>query len=113
VQGEYGTCFCSRGIMFIERRHGRGTIYIDGRVIVPVDEVHKRALAQCRGLIFIGGRETVPVQYYLNGQMSVSWCNSYYEFILCARAVCKNRDKLITLTVRVISSCTLLKSIWR
>jgi hypothetical protein len=43
----------------------------------------------------------VQVQDFSWLQLRVSGCNSYYEFILCAGAVCKNRDKLITLTVRV------------
>jgi hypothetical protein len=42
VQARYGTCFCCHGRRFIGCRHGRGTIYISGRVIVPVTNVRKR-----------------------------------------------------------------------
>jgi hypothetical protein len=42
VQGGYGTCFCRHGTNFIALRRDRGTSLINGREIVPVDEVGKR-----------------------------------------------------------------------
>jgi len=42
VQARYGACFCCHGIRFIGCRHGRGTIFIGGRVIVPVTDVRNR-----------------------------------------------------------------------
>jgi len=37
-----GRCFCRHGIRFIACRRDRGTIYISGRVIVPVTNVRNR-----------------------------------------------------------------------
>ena len=36
-----GTCFCSHGTNFIALRRGRGTSFINGRLIAPVDEAWK------------------------------------------------------------------------
>ena len=67
VQDRYGVLFAvfalrsfsegGPGTNFIACRRGRGTSFINGRDIVPVDEVAKMAMAQCRGTNCLGGRK--------------------------------------------------------
>ena len=54
----------------------RGTKLISGREIVPVREVYKWALAQCRGISLSRRQKIVMVQDFDCVQMRVSGCNS-------------------------------------
>jgi hypothetical protein len=56
VQGGYGTCFCSHGTSFIALRRDRGTRFLSGHELLPVQKFDKWALAQCRGTICLGSR---------------------------------------------------------
>jgi len=49
--------FCRPGRIFIACRRDRGTSFIDGRDIVPVDKAQKMALAQCRGTNSVEARK--------------------------------------------------------
>jgi len=70
VQGGYGTCFCRHGTKFIACRRGRGTKFLSGRELVPVQKFDKWALAQCRDAIYLEAR-------------NLSWC-SYLIACRCA-----------------------------
>jgi hypothetical protein len=64
--------FCRHGARFIacwcalpteaERRWDRGTMFISGRDVFPVDEFGKSPLVQLRGTKPLSGRELVKVQ---------------------------------------------------
>jgi len=41
VQGGYGTCFCRHGTNFIALRRGRGTVFLSGRELIPVQKFDK------------------------------------------------------------------------
>ena len=45
--------FCRHGIMLIELRRDRGTIFISRREIVMVDELTKQVLAQFRDAMLV------------------------------------------------------------
>jgi hypothetical protein len=64
VQGGYGTCFCSHGTDFIALRRGRGTMFLSGRELIPVQKFDKWALAQCRGTKLSRRQKFVKVQEY-------------------------------------------------
>ena len=56
VQGGYGTCFCRPGTNFFENWFDRGTMFLSGRELIPVDEFDKWALVQYRGTNCHGAR---------------------------------------------------------
>jgi hypothetical protein len=61
-------CFCRHGRIYSEVYVCRGTSLIDGREIVPVDEVDKWALVRYRGINCLGAR-------------NLSWC----RFLIAGR----------------------------
>jgi len=89
VQGGYGTCFCSHGTNFIAFRRDRGIMFLSGREFLPVQEVDKWALAQCRGTKLSRRQNVVMVQDLNCVQMSVSGYNEHYKFVLGAGSKAK------------------------
>jgi hypothetical protein len=53
VQARYGALFACHGIKYIDSWRNRGTMFIDDRVLVPVDEVTIQALAQFRDAMLV------------------------------------------------------------
>ena len=90
VQGGYGTCFCRHGTSFISLRRDRGTRFLSGRELLPVQKFNKWALAQCRGTKLSRRQKIVKVQDFNCGQVRVSGCNRHYKFVLGAGAKAKS-----------------------
>jgi hypothetical protein len=75
VQGGYGTCFCSHGTSFIALRCDRGTMFLSGRKVLPVQKFDRWAQSQCRGTKLSRRQKLVKVQDFNCVQMRVSGCN--------------------------------------
>ena len=89
VQGGYGTCFCHPGTDFIAYRRDRGTMFLSGRELLPVQKFDKWALAQYRDRKLSRSQKLVTVQDLNCVQMRVSGCKNHYKFVLVAGAKAK------------------------
>jgi hypothetical protein len=68
-------CFCSHGTSFIALSRDRGTMFLSGLELLPVQKFDKWALAQCRGTKLSRSQKLVKVQGFHCVQMRVSGCN--------------------------------------
>ncbi len=99
VQGGYGTCFCRHGTNFIALRRGRGTMFLSGRELLPVQKFDKWALAQCRGTKLSRSQKFVMVQDFNCVQMRVSGCKNHYKAVFSAGA----KAKIVTNNLPILS----------
>ena len=65
-------CFCSHGTNFIALRSDRGTMFLSGRELLPVQKFDKWALAKCRGTKLSRRQKLVTVQEFKCVQLCVS-----------------------------------------
>ena len=106
--------FCHQGRIFIACWHGRGTNFIDGRVMVPVAEAIRWAVVQrSRYNVY---KLTIHSPNAVWFKRAVVRIRVFTPCIVLENGTNagKNHDKLITFTIRVRGSFfVFLKSRWR
>ena len=103
MRGGYGACFCRHGRNLVELDECRGTSLVSGREVVPVQEFKDGHWCSVAVQVVSEPGNSHGVKFYC-WQMRGPGLSPINRFVMGAGGICKNRDKFITPTDRVMRS---------